>query len=95
MTEPDAGSDAANIAMTARADGDGYVLDGEKTYISNGGIADFYTVLARTGEGEGARGSQHVHRPRRRPRPDRRRADRGRSPLTRSRGSSSTACAAN
>ena len=42
--------------MTARKDGDDYVLDGEKTYISNGGIADFYTVLARTGEGEGARG---------------------------------------
>ena len=56
MTEPDAGSDAANLAMTARKDGNDYVLDGEKTYISNGGIADFYTVLARTGEGEGARG---------------------------------------
>ena len=56
MTEPDAGSDAANLAMTARKDGDGYVLDGEKTYISNGGIADFYTVFARTGEGEGSRG---------------------------------------
>jgi acyl-CoA dehydrogenase len=56
MTEPATGSDAANIAMTARADGDGYRLDGEKTYISNGGIADVYTVLARTGEGEGARG---------------------------------------
>ena len=56
MTEPDAGSDAANIAMTARKDGDAYRLDGEKTYISNGGIADFYTVLARTGEAEGARG---------------------------------------
>ena len=56
MTEPATGSDAANIAMTARADGDGYLLDGEKTYISNGGIADVYTVLARTGEAEGARG---------------------------------------
>jgi acyl-CoA dehydrogenase len=56
MTEPDTGSDAANIAMTARQDGDTYRLDGEKTYISNGGIADFYTVLARTGEAEGARG---------------------------------------
>jgi acyl-CoA dehydrogenase len=42
--------------MTARANGEGYLLDGEKTYISNGGIADFYTVLARTGEAEGARG---------------------------------------
>ena len=56
MTEPETGSDAANIAMTARADGEAYRLDGEKTYISNGGIADFYTVLARTGEADGARG---------------------------------------
>ena len=56
MTEPATGSDAANIAMTARADAGGYRLDGEKTYISNGGIADVYTVLARTGEGAGARG---------------------------------------
>ena len=56
MTEPDTGSDAANIAMTATADGDGFVLDGQKTYISNGGIADVYTVLARTGEAPGARG---------------------------------------
>ncbi len=56
MTEPETGSDAANIAMTARPEGNSYVLDGEKTYISNGGIADFYTVLARTGEADGARG---------------------------------------
>jgi len=56
MTEPDAGSDAANLAMTARKDGNGYILDGEKTYISNGGIADVYTVFARTGEGDGSRG---------------------------------------
>jgi len=55
MTEPATGSDAANVAMTARADRGGYRLDGEKTYISNGGIADFYTVLARTGEAGGAR----------------------------------------
>ncbi|HXG99343.1 MAG TPA: acyl-CoA dehydrogenase family protein [Sphingomicrobium sp.] len=55
MTEPDAGSDAANLAMTARPDGDHFVLDGEKTYISNGGIADFYTIFARTGEA-GSRG---------------------------------------
>ncbi len=56
MTEPESGSDAANIAMTARQDGNGWRLDGEKTYISNGGIADFYVTFARTGEGEGARG---------------------------------------
>jgi len=55
MTEPEAGSDPANLAMTARAEGGNHVLDGEKTYISNGGIADFYTVLARTGEA-GSRG---------------------------------------
>ncbi len=50
------GEAIAAFAMTARRDGGGYTLDGEKTYISNGGIAGFYTVLARTGEGEGARG---------------------------------------
>lgn len=56
MTEPKAGSDAANIATSAELDGNEWVLLGEKTYISNGGIADFYLTFARTGEGEGARG---------------------------------------
>ncbi|MEO7365119.1 MAG: acyl-CoA dehydrogenase [Sphingomicrobium sp.] len=56
MTEPECGSDAANIAMTARQHGNGWVLDGEKTYISNGGIAGFYVTFARSGEGEGSRG---------------------------------------
>ncbi|WP_206996467.1 acyl-CoA dehydrogenase family protein [Trinickia mobilis] len=56
LSEPDAGSDVAAIALAARADGDAYVLDGEKTWISNGGIADFYVVFARTGEASGARG---------------------------------------
>jgi acyl-CoA dehydrogenase len=56
MTEPECGSDAANIATSAMRDGDKWVLVGEKTYISNGGIADFYVTFARTGEGEGARG---------------------------------------
>ena len=56
MTEPDCGSDAANIATSAMCDGDEWVIVGEKTYISNGGIADFYVTFARTGEGEGARG---------------------------------------
>jgi len=56
MTEPECGSDAANIAMAARPEGNGWVLDGEKTYISNGGIADFYVTFARSGEGEGSRG---------------------------------------
>src|SRR6059058_3586594 len=56
MTEPGCGSDAANIATSAMPDGNEWVLVGEKTYISNGGIADFYVTFARTGEGEGARG---------------------------------------
>ena len=56
LSERDAGSDVAAIATTARADGDAYVLDGEKTWISNGGIADFYVVFARTGEAPGSRG---------------------------------------
>src|SRR3989454_2149040 len=48
MTEAEAGSDAAAIAPTARRDGTGYVLSGTKTFISNAGIADFYTVFAST-----------------------------------------------
>lgn len=56
MTEPDCGSDAANIATSAMRDGNEWVIVGEKTYISNGGIADFYLTFARTGEGEGSRG---------------------------------------
>src|SRR5690242_12852194 len=56
MTEPDCGSDAANMSTSAMRDGNEWVLVGEKTYISNGGIADFYVTFARTGEGEGARG---------------------------------------
>jgi len=56
LSEPDAGSDVAALACAARADGGEYVLDGEKTWISNGGIADFYVVFARTGEAAGARG---------------------------------------
>lgn len=56
MTEPECGSDAANMAASAMRDGNEWVLVGEKTYISNGGIADFYLTFARTGEGEGSRG---------------------------------------
>ena len=48
LSEPDAGSDVAAVKCSARLDGDSYVLDGEKTWISNGGIADFYCVFART-----------------------------------------------
>jgi len=56
LTEQKSGSDVANIAMMARRDGEHYVLDGEKTWISNGGIADCYIVFARTGEASGAKG---------------------------------------
>jgi acyl-CoA dehydrogenase len=56
LSEPEAGSDVASLATTATADGDTYVLDGEKTWISNGGLADVYVVFARTGEAPGARG---------------------------------------
>jgi acyl-CoA dehydrogenase len=49
LTEPDAGSDVAAITTTARRDGDAYVIDGSKRFISNAGVADFYTVFARTG----------------------------------------------
>lgn len=55
LTEPESGSDIANIRTTANLDGDDYVINGCKTFISNGGIADQYVVLARTGEA-GARG---------------------------------------
>jgi acyl-CoA dehydrogenase len=56
MTEPDCGSDAANMSTSAMRDGNEWVLVGEKSYISNGGVAEFYVTFARTGEGEGARG---------------------------------------
>jgi acyl-CoA dehydrogenase len=56
LSEPDAGSDVAALTTTARRDGDAYVLEGVKTWISNGGIADTYVVFARTGDAPGARG---------------------------------------
>jgi acyl-CoA dehydrogenase len=56
ISEPESGSDVAALQCTAKSRGDSYELNGVKTWISNGGIADFYTVLARTGEAEGARG---------------------------------------
>ena len=49
LTEPDAGSDVAAIQTTAQRDGETYVIDGRKRFISNAGIADFYTVFAKTG----------------------------------------------
>ena len=56
LSEPDAGSDVAAMSTRAQLQGDHYVLDGQKTWISNGGIADFYCVFARTGAAPGARG---------------------------------------
>jgi acyl-CoA dehydrogenase len=56
LTEPGSGSDVARTATTARRDDHGWVLDGEKTYISNGGIADIHVIFARTGEAPGAKG---------------------------------------
>lgn len=55
LTEPDSGSDAASLTTRARRDGDSYVLDGAKAFISGGGMSDIYLVMARTGEG-GPRG---------------------------------------
>ncbi len=56
LSEPDAGSDVAALQCAATVDGDQVVLNGEKTWISNGGIADFHVVFARTGDAPGARG---------------------------------------
>ena len=55
LSEPQAGSDVGAIATTATRDGQGYVLNGTKTWISNGGIADHYVVFARTGEEKGTK----------------------------------------
>jgi acyl-CoA dehydrogenase len=55
LTEPDAGSDVASLQTTARRDGETYVINGRKRFISNAGIADFYTVFARTGAREDGR----------------------------------------
>ncbi|MFZ6861331.1 acyl-CoA dehydrogenase family protein [Undibacterium sp. Ji67W] len=56
LSEPEAGSDVAAMQCAATPDGNDYILNGEKTWISNGGIADMYVVFARTGEAPGARG---------------------------------------
>lgn len=56
LSEPQSGSDVAAMQCEARAKGEGYVLNGIKTWISNGGIASFYVVFARTGEAPGAKG---------------------------------------
>ena len=56
ISEAEAGSDPGTMSMTARRDGDTWILDGEKTWISNAGAADLYTVFARSGEGPGPKG---------------------------------------
>lgn len=56
LTEPEAGSDVGAMQCDARLEGDHYVINGEKTWISNGGIADVYCLFARTGEAPGTRG---------------------------------------
>ncbi len=56
LTERDSGSDVSAIATSGTVEGDYFVIDGEKTWISNAGIADFYVVFVRTGEAPGARG---------------------------------------
>jgi acyl-CoA dehydrogenase len=56
LSEPEAGSDVAAMQCSARIEGEHAVIDGEKTWISNGGIADFYVVFVRTGEAPGSRG---------------------------------------
>lgn len=56
LSEAEAGSDVAALATTARLDGNLWRLDGDKTWISNAGIADLYVVFARTGEASGAKG---------------------------------------
>jgi acyl-CoA dehydrogenase len=56
LSEPDAGSDVAAMTTRAVRTGDAFEIDGRKTWISNGGVADFYTVFARTSERPGARG---------------------------------------
>jgi len=56
LTERESGSDVSAIETAARSDGDFFVIDGEKAWISNAGLADFYVVFARTGEAPGAKG---------------------------------------
>lgn len=56
VTEPNAGSDLGSASTSARRDGDSFIINGEKTFISNAGVADFYTLLARTNGEPGHRG---------------------------------------
>jgi alkylation response protein AidB-like acyl-CoA dehydrogenase len=57
LTEPEAGSDVTNMKTTARKDGDGYVINGVKHFITNGGVAKIYTIIATTDPSKGSRGA--------------------------------------
>lgn len=59
LTEPSSGSDAVSLKATAKRDGDHYILNGEKAFISGGGVSDIYVCMVRTGE-EGAKGISTV-----------------------------------
>ncbi|MFN0204894.1 MAG: acyl-CoA dehydrogenase family protein [Planctomycetota bacterium] len=63
VTEPEAGSDLANVKTTARLENNVYILNGEKIFISNAGVADFYTVLARTSDAPGHKGLSMIFVP--------------------------------
>lgn len=56
LTELESGSDVANMTTTAELNDDHYIINGDKTFISNGGIADYYVLFARTGDAPGAKG---------------------------------------
>ena len=60
LTEANAGSDAGAIATTAKRDGDDYILNGTKQWITNGGEADIYTIVAKTDKAKGARGASAI-----------------------------------
>ncbi|MFC7674024.1 acyl-CoA dehydrogenase family protein [Mycolicibacterium sp. GCM10028919] len=62
LSEPQAGSDAAALRCSAVGDDDGYVLNGSKSWITHGGVADFYTLFARTGEGSNSGGQERSDR---------------------------------
>ena len=94
LSEPEAGSDVAALATTAKPDGNAHVrLDGAKTWISNGGIADHYVVFARTGEAPGAKGLSAFVVDADTPGPRDRRTHRGDRAASAGDAATSTACA--
>jgi len=67
LTEPEAATDLANVRTMAERDGDSWVINGMKTWITNGPVADFFTVLAQTSRGSGLKGLNFFFVPRDRP----------------------------